>query len=148
MPLVWGGAVGGLLLLITSIIFIVGGLQLGLGSPFRLGTGAFPFISGAILAILSVIICLKEIQSRTRLAQLPDWISFAAVTAALAVFAATADRLGLVPAAFLTIMMASLPDRNLSLRGKAILGGIVAAGAWLVFINLLNLPLKPFTVFQ
>lgn len=146
-PIVWGGAIGGFLLLLTSVIFVVGGVQLGLGSPFRLGTGAFPFITGLILAILSVVICIREIQDRNKLAQIPDWISLAAIIAALAAFATTADRLGLVPAAFLTVIVASLPDRNLSFTGKTILACIVAAGAWLLFIILLNLPLKPFASF-
>ena len=45
-----------------------------------------------------------------------------AICAALAVFAVTAERIGLVPAAFLTVIVASLPDRSLPFRGKAILG--------------------------
>lgn len=142
--LVVSGAIGGLLLIVTSIIFIIGGIQLGLGSPFRLGTGAFPFVTGILLACLSVAICITEIRSRNTLAQTPDWISFLAITAALAVFASTADHLGLVPATFLTVVVASLPDRDLSLLGKVILGSIIAAGCWLLFIRLLNLPLKAF----
>ncbi len=142
--LVLSGAIGGLFLIVTSIIFIVGGIQLGLGSPFRLGTGAFPFVTGVLLAGLSVAICISEIRHRNTLAQTPDWISFLAITAALAVFASTADRFGLVPAAFLTVVVASLPDRELPLLGKISLGVIIAAGAWLLFIRLLNLPLKAF----
>ena len=143
----WGGEVGGAILVVVSIIFMVGGLQLGLGSPFRLGTGAFPFLTGLILAGLSVAICVQELREREGLADRPDWISFLAIIAALAVFATTADRLGLVPGAFLTIMVASLPDRNLSLVGKAILGGIVATASWVLFIELLNLPFKAFAGF-
>ena len=146
-PIVWGGAIGGFLLLLASVVFVVGGVQLGLGSPFRLGTGAFPFITGLILATLAVVICIKEIHDRNKLAQMPDWLSLAAIIAALAAFASTADRLGLVPAVFLTVVVASLPDRNLSFPGKIILACIVAAGSWLLFIILLNLPLKPFASF-
>lgn len=56
----WGGEIGGVLLLILGIIFMVGGWQLGLGVPTRLGTGAFPFVSGALLAVLAVVICIEE----------------------------------------------------------------------------------------
>lgn len=142
--LVLSGAIGGFVLIVISIVFIIGGIKLGLGSPFRLGTGAFPFVTGLLLACLSVAICITEIRSRQSLAQTPDWISFMAITAALAVFASTADRFGLVPAAFMTVVVASLPDRDLSLLGKIFLGGVIAAGAWLLFIRLLNLPLKAF----
>lgn len=139
----WGGEVGGLILLALSIIFMVGGWQLGLGVPTRLGTGAFPFMSGAVLAILAAVICIEE-RRGDGIAETPDWIAFLAICAALAVFAATAERIGLVPGAFLTVVVASMPDNRLPLIGKAILGAIVAVGCWIVFIELLNLPFKPF----
>jgi len=139
----WGGEIGGGILLVLSIIFMVGGWQLGLGVPTRLGTGAFPFISGALLAILSIVICIEE-RRGDGIAETPDWIAFMAICAALAVFAVTAERIGLVPAAFLTVIVASLPDRSLPLRGKAILGCVVALACWGLFIELLNLPFKPF----
>jgi len=139
----WGGEIGGAILLALSIIFMVGGWQLGLGVPTRLGTGAFPFISGALLAILSIVICIEE-RRGDGIAETPDWVAFLAICAALAVFAVTAERIGLVPAAFLTVIVASLPDRSLPFRGKAILGCAVALACWGLFIELLNLPFKPF----
>jgi uncharacterized membrane protein YdcZ (DUF606 family) len=143
----WGGEIGGAILVVGSIIFMIGGLQLGLGSPFRLGTGAFPFITGLILFVLAAAICLQEWRGGDGLADQPDWINFCAIIAAIAVFAVTAERLGLVPAVFLTILVASSPDRSLSIKGKAILGGGVAAASWVLFIELLNLPFKPIVGF-
>ena len=137
-----GGEASGLILLATSIIFIVGGLQLGLGSPFRLGTGAFPFVTGICLAGLSVAITIHEWRGDEGLADDPDWISFASILAALAVFATTLDRFGLIPAVFLTILVANAADRELSIFGKFVLGGIVAIGTWVLFIVALDLPIK------
>lgn len=142
----WGGEIGGLILLALSVIFMVGGWQLGLGVPTRLGTGAFPFITGAVLAILATVICIEE-RRGDGIAETPDWIAFLAICAALAVFASTADRIGLVPGTFLTVVVASLPDRSLPLIGKAILGCVVALGCWALFIETLNLPFKPFVGF-
>ena len=139
----WGGEIGGAILLVLSIVFMIGGWQLGLGVPTRLGTGAFPFISGAVLAILAIVICIEE-RRGDGLEETPDWVGFMAIIGALAVFATTTDRLGLVPGAFLTVVVASLPDRSLPLVGKAILGCIVALACWGLFIELLNLPFKPF----
>ncbi|MCZ6863411.1 MAG: tripartite tricarboxylate transporter TctB family protein [Alphaproteobacteria bacterium] len=143
----WGGEIGGAILLVLSIIFMVGGWQLGLGVPTRLGTGAFPFLTGAILAILATVICIEE-RRGAGIAETPDWIAFLAISAALAVFAVTADRIGLVPGTFLTVIVASLPDRSLPLLGKAILGCIVAVACWVLFIETLNLPFKPFVGFK
>ena len=142
----WGGEIGGAILLALSIIFMVGGWQLGLGVPTRLGTGAFPFVSGAVLAILAIAICIEE-RRGDGIAETPDWIALLAISAALAVFALTAERIGLVPGAFLTVIVASMPDRSLTLIGKAILGCFVALACWGLFIELLNLPFKPFVGF-
>jgi hypothetical protein len=139
----WGGEIGGLLLLALSVIFMVGGWQLGLGVPTRLGTGAFPFVTGAVLSVLAVFICLAE-RRGDGLAEVPDWLGLAAIAAALAVFALTADRIGLVPGVFLTVIVASLPDRSLPPLGKALLGVVVALACWGLFIEVLNLPFKPF----
>ncbi len=142
----WGGEIGGLILLALSIIFIVGGWQLGLGVPTRLGTGAFPFISGAILSVFALVICIEE-RRGDGIAETPDWIAFCAICAALAIFAVAAEIIGLVPTAFATVIVASLPDRSLPMLGKVILGCIVSLGCWAVFIGFLNLPFKPFVGF-
>ncbi len=142
----WGGEIGGVILFGLSLIFMVGGWQLGLGVPTRLGTGAFPFITGGVLMLLAVAICVEE-RRGDGIAETPDWIAFLAISSALAVFAVTADRIGLVPGTFLTVVVASLPDRSLPFLGKAILGTIVALACWVLFIKTLNLPFKPFAWF-
>ncbi len=139
----WGGEIGGILLFALSIIFMVGGWQLGLGVPTRLGTGAFPFATGAVLAVFSVLICIAE-RKGDGLAETPDWIGMGAIAIALAVFAVSVERVGLVPGVFATVIVASMPDRSLSFPGKAFLGIVVALLCWAVFIKLLNLPFKPF----
>jgi len=135
--------IGGASLFGLSLIFVVGGWQMGLGVPTRLGTGAFPFITGVILAVLAVFIMIAERRSEG-LADTPDWIALVAIVAALAVFAVTVNRIGLVPGVFATVIVASAPDRTLPIVGKASLGIGVALACWLVFIEALNLPFKPF----
>lgn len=142
----WGGEIGGILLFILGVIFMIGGWQLGLGVPTRLGTGAFPFVTGGVLAILSVFICLAE-RRGDGLAETPDWVGLLAIAASLAVFAVSAELLGLVPGVFATVIVASFPDRSLSFPGKAFLGAVVAVGCWGIFIEVLNLPFKPFVGF-
>ncbi|WP_424934382.1 tripartite tricarboxylate transporter TctB family protein [Amaricoccus macauensis] len=140
------GALGGVALAGLSIYFMSGGLKLGLGTPFRPGTGAFPFFTGLILIVLSAGIIVQDLGS-DGLAERPDWISFLAIGAALMVFALTAERFGLLPAVFLTTIIASAPDRSLHLPGKAILGVILAASSWVLFIEALGLPFKAFRGF-
>lgn len=138
----WGNLIGGILLLLLSIVFIVGGWRLGLGQPTRLAPGAFPFITGLLLTGLAAAIILVEVFQKNPLAETPDWMSVGAIVAALAVFAASVERLGLLPSVFLTVVVASLPDKNLPLWRKAALGVGLALVCWLIFVKGLNLPFK------
>jgi len=134
-------ALGGGVLLALSIIFISGAFELGLGSPFRLGTGAFPLITGVVLAILAIVIMIKDLKIPS-LHSSPDWVSFFAICAAIAVFALCVGRFGLIPATFITTLIASLPEKDLSTTAKITLGIFVSFCAWLLFIKALNLPFK------
>lgn len=136
-------ALGGLALLALSFVFIYGGVELGVGSARRLGTGAFPVITGFVLAVLSLAVIAADLSDTTD-AQHPDWMSFLAIGAALAVFALTVGRIGLVPGVFLTTLTASLPDRSLRFGGKMVLGAIVSLSCWGLFIELIGLPFAPF----
>ena len=142
-PHAWLGALGGIALLGLSLIFVIGGIRLGVGSPRRLGTGAFPVLTGFALGALSVAVIAMDLRD-TSDAERPDWISFAAIGAALAVFALTVGRIGLVPGVFLTVITASGPDPTLGIPGKMVLGAIVALGCWALFIGLIGLPFAPF----
>lgn len=142
-PHSWLGALGGAGLLILSIVFVVGGIDLGFGAPRRLGTGAFPILTGAVLAVLASAIILMDLRD-TSDAEKPDWINFAAIGTALAVFAVVSERLGLMPAVFLAVVTASLPDPSLRFRGKLKLGAVISLGCWALFIGLLDLPFAAF----
>ncbi|MCO6383275.1 tripartite tricarboxylate transporter TctB family protein [Oceanicola sp. 502str15] len=142
-PHAWLGALGGVGLLALSIVFILGGFDLGIGSPRRLGTGAFPVLTGIALAALAIAIIVLDLRD-TSDAERPDWISFFAIGAALAVFAVISERLGLVPAVFIATVVASLPDPSLKFTGKLLLGVIIALGCWGLFIGLLDLPFQAF----
>lgn len=142
-PHAWLGALGGVALLALSVVFILGGLELGFGSPRRLGTGAFPVLTGLVLAALSVAVIVIDFRD-TSDAERPDWLSFAAIGAALMVFATSVERIGLVPGVFLTIVVASFPDPSLRWPGKIGLGIAVALASWGLFIGALGLPFDAF----
>ncbi len=134
---------GASVLLALSIYFMVGGLDLGLGNPFRPGTGAFPFFSGLVLLALAAAILFQDLQC-TGITDRPDWVSFGAIVCALSVFALVTDRFGLLPATFLTVLTASAPDRSLPWWGKVLLGLFMAVLGYVLFIEALGLPFKAF----
>jgi hypothetical protein len=100
-------------------------------------------ITGVILAVLSLAVMAADLRD-TSDAERPDWISFAAIGGALAVFALTVGRIGLVPGVFLTTITASLPDPSLPFVGKLALGALVGLGCWGLFIGLIGLPFSAF----
>ena len=142
-PNAYLGALGGAGLLALGVVFVVGGYELGVGTSRRLGTGAFPAITGGLLVVLSLVVIAGDLRDRSD-AERPDWVSFAAMGAALAVFALTVGRIGLVPGAFLTVITASLPDPSLPVLGKLALAAIVSLACWGLFIGLIGLPFAPF----
>lgn len=142
-PHAYFGALGGVGFLVLAIIFIAGGFELGVGAPRRLGTGAFPVITGFLLAVLSLAVIAADLRD-TSDAEVPDWVSFAFIGGALAVFALTVGRIGLVPGVFLTVITASLPDRTLGFPGKLVLAACVGLACWGLFIGLIGLPFDAF----
>ena len=137
------GALGGVFLLVLSMIFIIGGLRLGLGVPTRLGTGAFPFMTGLLVFVLAAVIFVQETRG-AGIALNPDWVAFFSVLTGVAAFAVCIDLFGLFPSAFFTVIIASMPDKKLKFSHKAVLGLFVACVCWVLFIKILNLPFRAF----
>lgn len=142
----WSNAVGGVALLAVALIFVIGGVQIGLGSPIRLGAGAFPALTGLVLGGLALGIIVEAL-TEPFTPERPDWVSFVGISASLAVFSVVAPRFGLIPAVFLATITASLPDRSLAMPGKIVLALAMSAIGWGVFIELLDLPFKSFRGF-
>lgn len=136
-------AAGGALLLAMAAFFVAGGLQLDLGTPRRMGPGFFPIGVGAILAVLALGIIFTAIRGEEHPAR-PQWAACIAIVGGLGVFALVVPALGLLPAAFLCVLVTSLPDHRLPFTSKLILAAGVAALVWLVFIVGLRLPFIPF----
>lgn len=142
----WSNAVGGIALLTVALIFVIGGVRIGLGTPIRLGAGAFPAMTGLLLGGLAIGV-IYEALTKPFTPERADWVSFVGISASLAVFSVVAPRFGLVPAVFLATVTASLPDRSLPLPGKIGLALVMSAIGWGLFIEVLDLPFKAFRGF-
>lgn len=63
------------------------------------------------------------------------------VTASIVVFALTIERLGLLPAIVLCGTISALADRSTRLHEAVLLALALAGGIWLVFVQLLGMPI-------
>lgn len=138
-----GAIVGPMAWLAVALAFMVAAMQLDTGTPRRLGPGAYPMAAALLLELLCVALALSAWANGERTHR-ADWGPAVAICMALAAFALLTPSLGVLPGAFCATVAASLPDRALRWRGKLMLGLVVAAGVWLVFILGLRLPFTAF----
>jgi hypothetical protein len=132
---------GGLFFLIGGA-FVVGSLGYELGTPLRMGPGAFPVLVGTIVAALGLAIAVKglvagEVISFGRV----PWRAVAAIVAALLFFGFTVRRIGFVPASAVTALLTTLAaTRVRPVTAVAVAAGLTAA-ATLIFVAGLQLRL-------
>ena len=135
--------VGGILLLCTGLAFGVFSLRMPLGTANHMGPGYFPLIVSVVLCLLSVGTIVLSLR-RSLAIEMPAVRPLFWVIASTVVFVATARSLGLVPAVFLTIVVASVADEDARPLHAVLLALGLALVSWLVFIVVLRLPLTAF----
>lgn len=138
-------ALGPLALLAIGMAFASGAwLNLDLGTLRRLGPGALPLGLGLILMTLGVIALIQGLVQNAELVPRPDLHALAAVGVAIATFAFLTERLGLLPAAFGTVLAMTTVIGDLPWLGRLSLALGVAIGVWAVFLLGLRLPIRAF----
>ncbi|MCH8504175.1 MAG: tripartite tricarboxylate transporter TctB family protein [Ectothiorhodospiraceae bacterium] len=95
--------------------------------------GAIMVGLGAILLFQAVFAAREEIAF--------DWRPIVCVAGSIIVFAIITPRFGLVPAAFLMIVLSAFAERPASLKTGVITGVVMAALGYGVFIYGLGLPI-------
>ncbi|MAM10436.1 MAG: hypothetical protein CML23_08235 [Rhizobiaceae bacterium] len=135
---------GTLLIGAIALVFVIGAVTaLDLGTPRRMGPGAFPLIAGGILVILSAVALVEDMKAGAEHLKI-DWRTVVPIALAVAGFALVTPRFGVLPGAGVCVLIASYAVGALSpLRRAGLVIGAVL-GVWLVFIVGLRLPLEAF----
>ncbi|WP_417280904.1 tripartite tricarboxylate transporter TctB family protein [Celeribacter sp.] len=110
--------VGGVLLAAIGLFVVFYTLaHYEIGSLRRMGPGFFPAVLGAALALLGGMVALPALARQGDAVQIA-WKECLAVLAAILIFAAGLDRLGLVLVTLTSVLIASLaaPDRRVGWR--------------------------------
>jgi len=133
--------VGGLALVAIGVAVTVNSVfYLNLGTPSRMGPGAFPAGLGVVLAVLGALIALPALFRTGEYPRIEIRPLFA-VLGAILVFALVMERFGLVPAIAALTFIAGLADRRLSLLATAALAAVLSTIATLIFRTGLGLPI-------
>jgi hypothetical protein len=135
--------VGGLVLMALGgfVVLEAGGYPLG--TLRRMGPGYLPVVLGCVLIGLGALVVLEGRAARTVVPR-PPWRAIVAISAAVVAFGVLVRPAGLVPAVLALVVIAALAEERLRPATTILLAIGLAAFAWLVFVALLGLSIRPF----
>jgi hypothetical protein len=132
--------IGGLLLAAIGLYFLMGALDMRVGEARRMGPGYFPMVLGIAAMVIGVLIAIPAFL-RTGSLPFVNWRPLVAVMASILAFALVMPRMGLLPAVFAAVVVASFGDPRSRLWQTVLLAAGLAAAAWTIFIYGLGLPM-------
>ncbi|SNS51053.1 Tripartite tricarboxylate transporter TctB family protein [Streptosporangium subroseum] len=134
---------GGVFVLIGGA-FVVGALGYELGTPLRMGPGAFPALVGAAVITLGLAIVIKGFIAGEVVSFGPiPWRAVAVIVLAVLFFGFTVEGLGFVPTSAVTALLTTLASSRVRLlTAVAVAAGLTVAGTLIFVIGLqLRIPL-------
>jgi hypothetical protein len=134
---------GGMFILIGGA-FVVGALGYELGTPLRMGPGAFPVLVGALVAALGLAIVVKGLIAGevAEFGPIP-WRAIAVIVLAVMFFGFTVRGLGFVPTSAVTALLTTLASTRVRpLMAVAVAAGLTLASTLIFVVGLqLRIPL-------
>ena len=135
----------GLVFIAFGLAFAVGAASYDIGTALRMGPGYFPLVLGGLLVVFGVVIVVKGFVAGegAELGSVP-WRAAALIVASILFFGATIRGLGVVPAVFLTALLAGFSGRRTGLVWPVVIAVGLTITSVLVFVTALQLPLPLF----
>ncbi|HWL49952.1 MAG TPA: tripartite tricarboxylate transporter TctB family protein, partial [Acidimicrobiia bacterium] len=140
--------VAGALFIVLGLAFSIGALGYDVGTAFKMGPGYVPLVLAAVLTALGAGLVGTGLIQRDRpedeAADAPGdvpWRAIVLITAAVLIFGAGIEPLGIVPILLITTFVAAIADRRTSLRDAALIAIGLTVLCVLVFVVLLQLRL-------
>jgi len=132
--------IGGILMLLVGVFFLVGSFQYPFGTLQRMGSGLFPMGLSVIMVVLGLLVMAGALKSSEPLPPIA-WRPMFATAAAIGVFAYGLSTFGLVPAVAATVVVAAFGDKGFRAADFLILIFPFTLLIYLVFIKGLGLPI-------
>ena len=124
---------GGIFIAIAAL-FAIKGTQYAFGTPLQMGPGFFPVLLAAVLAVLGTVVAVAGFRDPPKAAEGPvPWRGMALICASLAVFAAGARPLGLVPVVLICTFMTATASRRNTAASAAAISVVMATLCYLIF---------------
>lgn len=131
----------GLLFLIVGLLFSTWATSYTIGTASNMGPGYFPFMLGAILAILGVLNLLKSMASReVKVPAHIAWRPLVLILLANILFGVLLPSMGLVVAIFVLILVSSYAMPNSPIKETILLATVLSVVGCIVFVWALGMP--------
>lgn len=132
----------GLLFIAVAALFAVGTLDLDLGTPLKLGPGAFPLLLAGALGLLGLIIVAQAFRNPVAHAMTMPWRGIVLIVLAPILFGLTVRGLGLVVSIAIVVAVSAYASHRMSARLAVVLVGALTLFCVLVFNVGLGLPVR------
>jgi hypothetical protein len=126
-----------------GVLALVLGSSYPLGSLSQMGPGYFPVMLGAFTVLIGLATMLQVRGSSTP-SPVVYWLPAFLVLASIVAWALTAERFGLVPATFASVVLSRCAKPPVRIVPTLGLAALASAACVLVFVNGFSLPLQPF----
>ena len=134
---------GLVLTLIGGFAALYAAQHYSLGTVSRMGPAMVPVSLGVILAGFGLSIAIPGFFKKGETVTVP-FRPLLVISASILAFAFSIETLGLVPAVFLTVVIATFCEKRVPLARAGLLGAAMAFMTWLIFILGLGLPIQSF----
>jgi len=132
--------IAGLLLALIGVAAVVIARDYPFGTAMWMGPGYFPTVLGAVLALFGSYLIVRGLRFAEAVKGTWGWKPLGLITLSIVLFAATVERLGLIPALVLVLMVSALAARDFRLKEALVLTAVMTAVAVLIFPYALKLP--------
>jgi len=137
-------------MILFGLLMSLKGPSYRLGTLMHMGPGFLPTALGVLLICLGIAIAASALtagegEDEDILPENREWLAWACILASPLAFMLFGTYFGLAPATFACVFVASMGDREASLKNSVILSALVTVFGVALFSYLLQIPMPIFT---
>jgi putative Ca2+/H+ antiporter (TMEM165/GDT1 family) len=126
---------GGALLILIGAGLCAGAVSLNIGTLTEMGSGFIPLVLGVLMIVVGIAVLATENREDREQGEvaLPQWRGWLCILGSIAAFVIVGEHGGLIPATFVSVLIAALGDKHNRLRDCIVLALVVTVFGVVVF---------------
>ena len=142
-PSAWQNLIGGFLAVALGLFALIMASSYPMGSLLRMGPGFFPCIIASLIVLLGFALMVSGFRMQPQLSSVTvQWRSVLAIGSGILLFALLLERVGLIPATLVLVLVSSLAEPRWRPARAATLALAMTALVYVIFIKILQIPLE------